>query len=329
METLELFVRPALGIAALLYLMLAVRVARAGPQHGSSVIAFFFVLAGALVAGAAFSYGTNDPGIYGIGRTLTFFASGFLPVAFYVVYREYTVGPPSAILIAMLSVIPIATTVLALTNSMHDIIWTVVESESGARFTDVTEHYWFNRIHLPFMYGLFLYTAFALAGRLPIIALAHRKIIVTILISAVLLFSASVANIVLKIGPLDFPFTASSFALLLPLYAYAVISMRVYEFSPIAYQTLFDHVRDPIFVIDKRERIICANQRAQELLGGTERELIGQRLWEDFPEARAILKQANELDLTQTLRFHKDNIFELSVAPLASERLSKRHPAAS
>jgi len=218
METLEFFLRPALGIAALLYLMLAVRVARAGPQHGSSVIAFFFVLAGGLVAGAAFSFGTDDPDIYGIGRTLTFFSSGFLPVAFYVVYREYTVGPPSAILIAMLSVIPIATTVLTLTNSMHEIMWAAVESESGIYFTDVTEHYWFNRVHSPFMYGLFLYTAFALAGRLPIIALAHRKIIVTILVSAFLPFSASVANVVLKIGPLDFPFTASSFVLLLPLY---------------------------------------------------------------------------------------------------------------
>ena len=319
-ETLEFFLRPTLGIAALLYLVLAVRVARAGSQNGSSVIAFFFFLVGALVAGAAFSYGTNDPNVYGIGRTLTFFASGFLPIAFYVVYREYTVGPPSTILIAMLSVIPIATTVLALTNSMHEIIWAIVETKSGTHFTDVTEHYWFNRVHLPFMYVLFLYTAFALAGRLPIIALAHRKIIVTILVSAFLPFLASVVNVALKIGPLDFPFTASSFVLLLPLYGYAVFSMRVYEFSPIAYQSLFDHVRDPIFVIDKTERIICANQRAQELLGGTEKELIGQRLWEDFPEARAILKQANELDLTQTLRFHTDHIFELSVAPLASPK---------
>ncbi len=320
METLEFLLRPTLGIGALLYLVLAVRVARAGPQNGSSVISFFFFLAGLLVAGAAFSYGTDDPRIYGIGRTLTFFASGFLPVAFYVVYREYTVGPPSAILIAMMSVIPIATTLLALTNSTHDVVWAVVESEAGLSFSDVTDHIWFNRVHMPFMYGLFLYTAFALAGRLPTIALAHRRIVVVLLLSVILPFTASVVNVVLKIGSLEFPFTASSFVLLLPLYVYAVISARFYEFSPVAYQTLFDHVRDPIFVIDKEERIICANQKAQELLGDTERELIGQRLWEDFPEARGILKQANELDLTQTLRFHKDNIYELSVAPLTSPK---------
>ncbi len=180
-ETLDLLLRSALGFGALLYLVLAVRVARAGSQYGSSVIAFFFFLAGLLVAGAAFSFGTDDPRIYGIGRTLTLFASGFLPVAFYVIYREYTVGSPRAILIAMLMIIPIATTVLALTNSVHDVVWAVVESETGIRFTDVTDHVWFKRVHMPFMYGLFLYTAFALAGRLPTIALAHRRIVVILL----------------------------------------------------------------------------------------------------------------------------------------------------
>ena len=54
--------------------------------------------------------------------------------------------------------------------------------------------------------------------------------------------------------------------------------MRFYEFSPIAYQTLFDHVRDPIFVLDHDDCIVCANKSAQDLLGGTERELIGQKL---------------------------------------------------
>jgi diguanylate cyclase (GGDEF)-like protein/PAS domain S-box-containing protein len=92
--------------------------------------------------------------------------------------------------------------------------------------------------------------------------------------------------------------------------------MRFYEFSPIAYQTLFDHVRDPIFVLDHEEAIVCANKSAQELLGGSERELIGRKLWEDFPEAREIVKQASELDLTQTLRLNKDHIYELSVGPL-------------
>ena len=103
---------------------------------------------------------------------------------------------------------------------------------------------------------------------------------------------------------------------MLPLIAYVALSHRVYEFSPVAYQMLFDHVRDPIIVLDNDGRIICANRRAAEMLGRPERDLLGQMLWRDFPEARAILEQAKDLDLTQTLTFNTSQVYELSVAPL-------------
>jgi diguanylate cyclase (GGDEF)-like protein/PAS domain S-box-containing protein len=79
---------------------------------------------------------------------------------------------------------------------------------------------------------------------------------------------------------------------------------------------LFDHVRDPIIVLDNEGRIICANRKAAEMLGRPERELLGQKLWQDFPEARAILEQARDLDLTQTLTMDTNQVYELSVAPL-------------
>ena len=107
---------------------------------------------------------------------------------------------------------------------------------------------------------------------------------------------------------------------MLPLNAYVALSLRVYEFSPLAYQTLFDHVRDPIIVLDNDGRIICANRKAGEMLGQEERQLLGQKLWEDFPEARSILDQARELDLTQTLKMKVDQIYELSVAPLTDSQ---------
>jgi diguanylate cyclase (GGDEF)-like protein/PAS domain S-box-containing protein len=317
---LELLLRPTLAVAAVTYLFLAVKVARASAQHAYNVMAFFMLLIGILVGGAAFSYGTDDPNIYGIGRVMAFFASGFLPVAFYIVYREYTDGPPNAILVAILSIIPIATTLLALTNSMHEMIWRAVVTPEGLQFTDVSEHSWFNRVQAPFMYGLFIYSAIALAGRLPNIAPAHRKTVVLLLGCAILPFVVSISNIYLGMGPTDFPFSALSFVVMLPLYGYAAVSMRFYEFSPIAYKTLFDHVRDPIFVLDHEERIVCVNKSAQDLLNAPEKKLIGHKLWEDFPEAREIVRRASDLDLTQTLKLHKDHIYELSVGPLTGSK---------
>ena len=68
-----------LAVAATVYLGLAVYVSRSSPQ---SIIGFFLFLLGIMVAGSAFSYGTSDPNLYGIGRVLSFFAAGFIPVAF-------------------------------------------------------------------------------------------------------------------------------------------------------------------------------------------------------------------------------------------------------
>lgn len=303
----------ALAFAATVYLGLAVFVARSSPR---SIIGFFLFLLGIMVAGSAFSYGTADANLYGIGRVLSFFAGGFIPVAFFTLYRQYTVGPARTPTLIALSVIPVATTFLALTNSMHGLIWGIVETPDGTRFSEVTSHWWFTKVHAPFAYGLFGYSVLALLSRLSSIAPAHRNKIIILVVCALLPFVGSIGNTFLGIGPIEFPVLATTLVLLLPVYTYVSLSLRVFEFSPLAYETLFDHVRDPIFVLDTDERIICVNRKAVELLGLSERELLGHRLWEDFPEARTVLRQARDLDLTQTLRIDRDRTFEVSVARL-------------
>lgn len=312
----EMILPPAFGFAALLYLWLAVRVSRATSHDSVSGIGYFLFLVGAMVAGSAFAYGTDDANLYGIGRTLSFFASGFLPVALYSIYREYTVGYTSPVMLAFLFVVPVISTLLAITNPLHHVIWTAIETESGVRFTDAAEHIWFNRVHAPFAYGLFGYSVIAMFGHLPTIARAHRKKIILLLVCAILPYVVSLGNTVLKIGPPYFPFTSLSLVLLLPLYWWASIALRVYDFSPLAYQTMFDHVRDPIIVLDKAQKIISANRPAQILLQSPEDELIGQRLWEDMPDARTVLDHGRDRDLTQTVRMKSDRFFELNTAPL-------------
>jgi len=314
---LEIFLPPVMGLAAILYWALAVFVSRSAPN---SVIAFFLFLIGVMIAGQAFNYGTTDPDIYGMGRVLVFFASSFMPVAFFSIYRTYTDEPPSVRTIIVLSIIPVVTTILTLTNSIHHLIWATVVTETGIRFTAVSESIWFTRVHAPFAYGLFGYSVVALASRLSSLAPAHRNIVLMLVISALLPFFASIANIFLGIGPIEFPFLSSTLILLLPVYAYASLSLRFYDFSPLAYQTLFNHVRDPIIVLDNDQRIICANLGAAEMLDTPERELLGQKLWEDFPEARRILDQAKDLDLTQTLRMDTNHTYELSVTPLMNSK---------
>ena len=166
-------------------------------------------------------------------------------------------------------------TVLAITNPLHHLMWTVQVTETGLRFTDAVEHEWFTYVHAPYAYGLFGYSMVALASRLPNIALAHRSKVKLFLLAAVLPLLVSFGNTYLEIGPYDFPFTSLTLTMLLPLYAWLAVRLKVYDFSPLAYRTLLDHVHDPIIVLDRDQCIISVNKPAQELLGGTESELAG------------------------------------------------------
>ncbi len=316
MGQLSLVLPTTFGLAAVIYLWLAVRVSRASSQSENNAISFFLFLIAAMVAGSAFSVGATNDNLYGIGRTLSFFSAGFLPIVFYSIYRDYTVGPPSVFVLATLSIIPVITVGLAITNPLHHMIWSVVSTPDGSRFTGANEHFWFNRVHAPFAYGLFGYSVVALMGRLPTIARAHRGKVALILVCAVLPYSVSIANNLLRIGPPDFPFTSSALTILLPIYWWASLKLRVYDFSPLAYQTMFDHVRDPIIVLDNSRRIVSANKPTQTLLESTEADLIGQRLWEDVPEVQSVLEHALGRDLTQTVRMNADRYFELTSAPL-------------
>jgi diguanylate cyclase (GGDEF)-like protein/PAS domain S-box-containing protein len=316
LDAIQPFLSPVFAFVAVVYLALAVRVARTAPDN---LIPYLLFLIGCLVAGAAFSNAAGNETMFGIGRVLSFFAAGFIPVAFYAIYREYTSGRPGIVIILLLSVIPAVTTVLALTNPLHDMIWIALETADGLRFSYTTDHAWFNRVHAPYAYGLFGYSAIALAGRLSTIARAHRRKVVLLLTCAALPFVVSAANNLFAIGRIDFPFTAASVVVMLPLYAYVSLSMRVYRFSPLAYPIVFDHVRDALIVLDIDERIVCANLAAQALLGAPERDLVGQELWKDFPEARAVLREAKDLELTQTLRFRTGRTYEMSVAPLTGK----------
>jgi diguanylate cyclase (GGDEF)-like protein/PAS domain S-box-containing protein len=320
MSVLSPLVAPFLAVFAVAYAGLAVRVSRTGPQYANNMVSFFLFLIAGMVAGSAFKYGATDASLFGIGQTLGLFSAGFIPVVFYVIYREYTVGSPSAVIIVMLSIVPLVTTALALTNSMHSIIWVANETANGLSHSSLTDHDWYTQIYAPFTYGLFGYSAVALIGRLPTIAPAHRKTISLLLACAIVPFIMSIGSTFLGLGPPDFPLTSTTLAFVWPFFAYVSLKLRVHEFSPVAYQTLFDHVRDPIFVVDNEQCIICANKAAQDLLGGQESELIGHKLWEDFPAARAILEQAKELDLTQTLRMDTNNIYEVSVGPLSGPK---------
>jgi diguanylate cyclase (GGDEF)-like protein/PAS domain S-box-containing protein len=57
---------------------------------------------------------------------------------------------------------------------------------------------------------------------------------------------------------------------MLPLYGWVILGEKIVQFSPLAFETVFQNMRDPVVVVDGEGRIIALNHRAEALLAVTE-----------------------------------------------------------
>ncbi len=316
-EGLVLILPTVFGLVATLYVWLAVRVFRAAPREDANWISYYLFLNGAIVAGAALSFGATDPRVFSLGRVLTYFGGGFLPVVFYLIYRYYAVGRPHPLLVAALCVVPAATTLLAMTNSLHHMLWTFSPGAGGMLGEPGDETRWFSSVFLPFVHLVSGYAFIALAGRVQTITRAHRRNVLFLLGCASFPFAVSIADRVFGIGPPGFPITSTSVALAMPFYWWATSALRVHEFSPLAYQTMFDHLRDPVIVLDRAGYIVSVNNQAEKMLEARERNLVGTKLQLNTPEFKAVLADPNQAkDVAQTVRMRANRYFEITCTPM-------------
>ena len=89
------------------------------------------------------------------------------------------------------------------------------------------------------------------------------------LLVAVLL--PSVVNVLFTAGFGDARFgsTPVAFALSGALLAWGFVRLRLFQLSPIAYRSIFDHMRDGVVVVDRYRRVVDVNQVALSLAGRT------------------------------------------------------------
>jgi diguanylate cyclase (GGDEF)-like protein/PAS domain S-box-containing protein len=317
-DSLDLLVRMVFGCAALVYVVLAVRVRHLARRGESHAISWFLLLNGVIVAGSSLWYAANDAALFALGRTLTFFGGSFLPVAFYMMYREYVVGRPRLLLVGALCVIPAVTTALVVTNPLHDLLWRVVVTDGGIDVVPGRDPRWLSHVLLPYAYSVFGYAFVALAGRVQTIARAQRRHVGVLLLAAALPYAASLVDRVYPLGPPGFPVTSFSLALMVPFFWWATSALRVHEFAPFAYQAVFQNLKDAIVLLDRAGRIVTVNRQAEQLLGAREAELAGTRLWEDRPDIHELLSRQRPggEGALQTVRLSADRWFEVMSTPM-------------
>jgi len=207
-----------------------------------------------------------------VGEILKYVGATLMPVALYVFTRQYCGSDPSWRTIAALMIVPSITMVTMLTNSWHHLFFLTIQPTSGELFTKYGSYFW--AVHIPYSYVLLSVCLYTVLSEISRSSRQHRKQLVYLLFSLCVptIFNVlSVSGLVGKITPYSFP-------IFFILMAYAIFRLRFLGSNPIAYETVFETIRDGVLIVDRNDVIQDANPAAADSLGRPVGEIIGSNL---------------------------------------------------
>jgi len=155
------------------------------------------------------------------------------------------------------------------------------------------------------------------------VARSHRRALLLLAAACAGPLTATLAYD-LGIGPDTISFVPIVFTVMLPIYAWLILAEQIVEFTPLAYETVFQNMQDPVVVVDDQGRIIGLNHRAERLLDITETgallEPLSLVLGDDSPEVFEALESGEPRKMmTATGRF-----LHVQVSPMTSDRPTLR-----
>ena len=322
---LEVALSALLVFTAACYLMMGSRLVAAKREVGSMPIGVLFVVISIWVAGGGIELLSDSIAVFSIGRTGHFIGTALVPIVAYVCFREYTGSETPARTLSLLSIIPLASVLLAATNSDHEFMWYLPISNEAGEFLTRPERWgpWFLFVHLPFSYAVIGAAIVTLLSHSSSVAPAHRRGLFLMIAACVPPLLATLAYD-LGFGPNTISYVPIVFAVMLPIYAWLIIGEKIVEFTPLAYEAVFQNMRDPVVVVDDQLRVIGLNHGAENMLSIKEsaalREPLETLFGEDSPEVFDVLDKGDpQKMMTSTGRF-----LHVQVSSIDTSRTSAR-----
>ena len=315
-----------LSLSAASYMLLGLRLVGGRREVGTTPIGMLFIVLSFWVMGGALELMSTSFYVFSIGRAGHFVGTAFLPVAAYVCFREITGAETSVHRILAMTIIPLVSVLLAVTNYFHEFVWYLpIANGAGEYLTrPVAWGPWFLYVHAPYSYAVIGAAMFSLITHSAAVARAHRRGLF-LLVAACFGPLTATAAYDFGIGPDTISYVPIILTAMLPFYAWLIISEQIIEFTPLAYETVFQNMQDPVVVIDDHGRIIGLNHRAESLLEISEttalREPLSLILGDDSPE----VLEALDTGLPQKMLTNTGRFLHVQVSPLAPVRGSAKN----
>lgn len=322
---LEVGLSILLVFSAACYLMMGSRLVASKRETGSMPIGVLFVVISIWVAGAGVELLADSYAVFSIGRTGHFIGTALVPIVAYVCFREYTGSVTPARTLLLLSVIPLGSVLLAATNAYHEAMWYLPIANEAGEFLTRPERWgtWFLFMHLPYSYAVFGAAVLTLVLHSSSVAPAHRRGLHMLIGACIIPLAATIAYD-LGYGPNTVSYVPLVFSAMLPIYAWLIIGAKIVEFTPLAYEAVFQNMRDPVVVVDDQCRVIGLNHGAEDMLSIAEaaalREPLERLFGGDSPEVFEVLQTGiPQKMMTTTGRF-----LHVQVSPIETSRSSAR-----
>jgi diguanylate cyclase (GGDEF)-like protein len=309
--------------SAACYALLGLRLILAKREIGSMPIGLLFIVISFWVVGGAVELLSSTFLMFSIGRTGHFIGTAFVPVVAYFCFREYTGAETSARRLAALILVPVVSVTLAATNASHELMWSGPFVNAAGEFLTHPAKWgpWFLLVHLPYSYVVIGAAMFTLLAHSSAVAPAHRRglFLMTAACVAPLLTTAAYD---VGIGPDTISYVPLVFAAMLPIYAWLIVGEQIIEFTPLAYETVFQNMQDPVVVIDEQCRVIGLNHTAERMLAVDEAQALRTPLEKLFGDDAPEVFHALDTGEPQKMMTATGRFLHVQVSEIASNRTS-------
>lgn len=205
------------------------------------------------------------------------------PVAWLIFAFEYTGRRAwiNARRLAMLSILPLTSMLLLITNDSHGLFWTnrALAREGGFLLLVVSNGAWF-WVHAAYTYLLVVIGLVLIVRALLRWSPQYRGQMILILLSTLIPLIAN-AITVFQILPILIDLTPFAFTVTAVGMAYALFRHRLLDIAPIARDVIIEGMKDGMIVVDAKGRIVDINPAALQIIGlSGEKQPVGKPLAE-------------------------------------------------
>jgi diguanylate cyclase (GGDEF)-like protein len=314
-----------LGFSAVCYFLLGIRLIGGKREIGSLPLGAAMMIIASWVLGGAVENMATSFAVFTIGRVGHFVGTALVPVFILLCFREFTGSVTPRRTVIELMIIPVLSIIVAATNYWHEFMWYLpIANEAGEFLTRPVEWGpWFRFVHLPYGYAVVGTSIFTLVMHSSAVAPSQRRGLFLLAGSAMVPIIGVVAYD-LGLGPNTMSTLPPIFALMLPVYGWLIIGERIIEFTPLAYETVFQNMQDPVIVIDDEDRVIGLNHRAELLLNMKEADALRKPLDTILGDEAMEVHIAIDTGEPQKMLTHSGRFLHVQATPLATHIVASR-----